>query len=211
VSCPLCNRRKGKRWCPARGEPICSACCGAKRRVEVPCPEDCLYLSGAHAASWEGRETERLRDGRRVGAHAQDLTDDQGRLFLGMLIGLTQLRAERRDLDDRLLAEAVSTHTRTLETRERGVLYDHQADDLRVQGVVNELTRLLAALKLPGDDRAPRDADLLAALRALGTAVAATLQEQAGPTAFLDSAARLTSRLAPPGPGAREAPRIIVP
>ncbi len=91
------------------------------------------------------------------------------------------------------------------------MLYDHQADDLRVQGVVNELTRLLAALKQPGDDRVPRDSDLLAVLRAFGAALAATLQEKGGPTAFLDSAARLTARLEPSDPVAHEAPRIIVP
>jgi hypothetical protein len=211
LTCPLCNRRKGKRSCPARGESICSTCCGTKRRVQIACPDDCVYLSGSHAASWEGRETERQRDGRRIGPHIEQLTEDQGRLFLGTLVGLTDLRARRRDLDDRLLLEAVATYTKTLETREHGLLYEHQADDLRVQGVVNELTEMFAPRDHQAGGAAPKDRDLLAVLRAIGAALAAATKEAAGPTAFLDSASRLASRLAQAGPPVEDAPRIVVP
>ena len=63
MSCPLCQRRKGKRACPARGASICSQCCGTKRHVEVACPADCVYLTGAHAPGWEGRAADRERAG----------------------------------------------------------------------------------------------------------------------------------------------------
>jgi hypothetical protein len=56
--CPLCLKRKGRRACPAKGAAICPHCCGTKRRVEIDCPEDCVYLEGGHAGAWEGRETE---------------------------------------------------------------------------------------------------------------------------------------------------------
>ena len=42
--CPICNKRKVKRLCPARAESICSICCGEQREVTIDCPTDCVYL-----------------------------------------------------------------------------------------------------------------------------------------------------------------------
>jgi hypothetical protein len=44
LSCPLCNQRKVKRFCPARGEKICAVCCGTEREVTIDCPMDCPHL-----------------------------------------------------------------------------------------------------------------------------------------------------------------------
>ena len=82
MTCPLCRKRRGKRACPAKGEAICSQCCGTKRRVEIDCPPDCAFLDGAHAGAWDGRETERNRDARRLAPFIERLTEDQGRIFL---------------------------------------------------------------------------------------------------------------------------------
>ena len=42
--CPICNKRKAKRSCPARGDSICAVCCGTEREVTIDCPSDCPYL-----------------------------------------------------------------------------------------------------------------------------------------------------------------------
>ena len=42
--CPICNKRKAKRFCPARGDSICAVCCGTEREVSIDCPSDCPYL-----------------------------------------------------------------------------------------------------------------------------------------------------------------------
>ena len=42
--CPICNKRKAKRFCPARGDSICATCCGTEREVTIDCPSDCSYL-----------------------------------------------------------------------------------------------------------------------------------------------------------------------
>ena len=42
--CPICNARKGKRFCPAKVESICSLCCGTEREVTIDCPTDCSFL-----------------------------------------------------------------------------------------------------------------------------------------------------------------------
>jgi hypothetical protein len=48
VSCPICEKRKAERFCPAKGEKICAVCCGTEREVTIDCPSDCSYLIAAH-------------------------------------------------------------------------------------------------------------------------------------------------------------------
>jgi len=209
MSCPLCRQRRGKRACPAKGEAICSQCCGTKRRVEIDCPPGCPYLDGAHAGAWEGRSRERDRDARRVGPFLEGLSEAQGRLVLLSLVGIAAIRARRREADDRLLLEAVAALRKTVETRDKGILYEHPATDARAQGLVHELAELFEAKDGEGVSRAPADRDLARALARLERAVEATLGEGESAHAFLDSAARLAARLGPP-PGARPRPGLIV-
>lgn len=48
MSCPICQKRKEGRFCPAKGEKICAVCCGTEREVSIDCPVDCAYLAAAH-------------------------------------------------------------------------------------------------------------------------------------------------------------------
>lgn len=44
LACPICEKRKARRYCPARTESICTVCCGTEREVTINCPSDCAYL-----------------------------------------------------------------------------------------------------------------------------------------------------------------------
>lgn len=46
--CPICEKRKGARFCPAKGETICAVCCGTGREVTIDCTPDCPHLLAAH-------------------------------------------------------------------------------------------------------------------------------------------------------------------
>jgi len=48
VLCPICQKRKAERFCPAKAEKICAVCCGTEREVTLDCPSDCAYLLAAH-------------------------------------------------------------------------------------------------------------------------------------------------------------------
>ena len=209
TKCPLCQRRKGRRLCPARDAQICPHCCGTKRRVEIACPEDCVYLGGVHAGSWEGRTTERERDARRLAGFLAPLTDSQQQLMMLALKGAAALAAHDEQVDDRLLAEAVSTLRRTAETRQKGILYEHRAEDSRAQALVVGLADLFQIRDPSGRVTTPSDSDLLATLKALAGAVGATLAEAAGPRAFVETAARVTAALSFDAPA--ESSRLIVP
>lgn len=190
---------------------ICAACCGAKRRIEIDCPSDCAYLTGEHAPGWGGRETERRRDLRRVAPYLQELSEGQARLFFLSLLGLSGVRARRPETSDERLAQAVSALRKTVETRERGILYEHQAEDLRAQGLVSDLRSLFESKDREGQPVAPDDRDLLPVLTAIERSLAAARQEDAGPHTFLDTAARLAAQFAsvPESPNPR--PLVLEP
>ncbi len=48
MACPICEKRKPARYCPAKGEKICAVCCGTEREVTIDCPSDCPHLISAH-------------------------------------------------------------------------------------------------------------------------------------------------------------------
>jgi hypothetical protein len=207
--CPLCRARRGKRLCPAKGEEICAHCCGTRRRVEIRCPDDCVYLAGAHAGGWEGRETERRRDARRLAPFVQDLSEEQAYHLFRVLRAVTDLRQRGVVTDDRRLDAALSTLHKTFETRAKGVLYEHPAEDLRAQPIIAELGEVLSS----GDENglgAPSDGDQLAIVAALHACVVAVIAEGGEPATFLDTAERLAAEMGAPSPSAAS-PLIIEP
>jgi hypothetical protein len=194
AACPLCGHRKGKRPCPAKGAAICSPCCGTKRHVEVDCPPDCVYLTGSHAATWDGRERDRRQDLARVAPHIEALTQDQAAVFFYLVAGLVRVSAAHREADDGLWREAVRALHKTLETRESGLVYEHPAEDWRAQGLVRDLQGVITPPENEGQAVA-EPALLRPALGALAAALEATAAEGAGPRAFLETAARLAARI----------------
>ena len=57
MSCPICEKRKAARFCPAKDEQICAVCCGTEREVSIDCPIDCTYLLSAHRYEDEHRRS----------------------------------------------------------------------------------------------------------------------------------------------------------
>src|SRR4029450_12051769 len=115
----------------------------------------------------------------RVAPHIQGLSDAPARLFFIALVGLTQMRARRPELDDRLVHEAVRALARTAETRGKGVVYEHRADDLRAQALVHEIGAIFEAKDEAGAPLVRDDRDLLAALSALEKATGGGLRGEA--------------------------------
>lgn len=177
--------------------------------MEIDCPEDCVYLTGAHAAAWDGRETERRRDLRHLVPHIERLSEPQAELFFAMVARSAGIHARRPEVDDRLLEQAVIALRRTADTREQGLIYEHAAEDLRAQTLVGDLREAFQ----PGqgsEAHGPKDGDLRAAFAALEAALTQVIGEAKGPRAFLELAGRVVERMgaAPSRPGG--APPLIV-
>lgn len=58
MPCPICQKRKPQRSCPARGDEICSVCCGTEREVTIDCPSDCPYLIASRSYDLERRKVD---------------------------------------------------------------------------------------------------------------------------------------------------------
>ena len=57
--CPICDKRKAKRFCPGKTQSICSVCCGTEREVTIDCPSDCPHLVASREHDVERRNTDR--------------------------------------------------------------------------------------------------------------------------------------------------------
>jgi hypothetical protein len=57
--CPICQKRKAKRFCPAKAETICPVCCGTEREVTIDCPAECPHLIASRQRDFERHDVKR--------------------------------------------------------------------------------------------------------------------------------------------------------
>lgn len=87
--CVHCGKRRGSRYCPALGGPICSRCCGENRLVRITCPSSCPQLE-RHEAFQRDRQGVRYREAwAKVNADLRDRDQD-----LHLLLSLERLLKE---------------------------------------------------------------------------------------------------------------------
>ena len=151
MKCTVCNKRKAKRPCPALGRDgiICPLCCGEKRVLELDCPETCEYLkAGREHESAEFSKRLRSQDpaeqekSRRILAENQDVVAH-------LEYTIAQQRLSSRDLTDRDVSKAVSILLDAYRTEDKGILYERNTDDLRVEPIRMELREVLESYRNP--------------------------------------------------------------
>jgi len=128
------------------------------------------------------------------------------------------IRARRdlaAELSDADLAVVVSTLARTFDTLSKGVVYEHQSEDLRLQAVITRLGETLARRQeLPGAPPSS-DADVLAVLQTIQSAIETHQKQAESQKSYLDSAesvfrVALAKPPEPEAPGQPEGGRLIV-
>jgi hypothetical protein len=159
MRCVSCGHGKGKRACPALGGRICAVCCGTKRLVEVRCPADCGYLTSSRIHPPAVVQRQQELDRAMLLPLLQGLSERQARLFL--LLAATTARHEH-DLLQRLvdadIAEACAALASTLETADRGIVYDHVPASLPARRLMAELQALVADVSRNAGSSIGRDA-----------------------------------------------------
>lgn len=147
MECPLCRQRQARRRCPAKGESICSVCCGTKRVAEIACPPDCGYLATSltHPPAVIRRQQE--RDLAIVGAMRDGLDELQGDLLWGVLGGIVSHQADPfvRVTDDDV-ATAAGALAATYETSAKGVIYEHRPESAAAQRLAADLKQVFAEI-----------------------------------------------------------------
>lgn len=141
-TCPICEKRRGKRHCPglprsrwspsaslrtsdATAHPICAQCCGEQREVGIDCPADCQYLIAAHRYEAERRE------GQPPGELAfpkveidRRFLQGQQALMTGLSIFLVRLAQENPDVRDADVLAALDSLAQSYQTLEAGLYYE---------------------------------------------------------------------------------------
>lgn len=149
MKCILCNSRKGKRHCPAKGTLICAPCCGRMRVVEIPCPPDCAYLTEGHGHQAGKKFVDQLRQ--------EEGTDRRIRLYENMrryrpLIDEIEKEILRygqglSSFHDRHVQEAIRLLRKTYQSEERGVIYEHKSTDPMVSALIRAVQEMLEKLR----------------------------------------------------------------
>jgi hypothetical protein len=124
VSCPICEKRKAARFCPAKGEKICAVCCGTEREVSIDCPSDCSYLVAAH----------RYEDGHQRSLPAdtplldekipQDIVYTHQQLIAAVAFSIAKFCAVQPAAVDADVLAAIQALAQTYKTLSSGIIYE---------------------------------------------------------------------------------------
>jgi hypothetical protein len=123
--CPICEKRRAERYCPAKGEKICAIDCGTEREVTIDCPSDCAYLVAAHR--WEQSHPKPLAEGEvpfPEVSFSSDLIHTRQAVLSGLGYTVLIYAADQRSLVDSDVFTAVQAMTETRRTLLSGIYYE---------------------------------------------------------------------------------------
>ncbi|HEU4388603.1 MAG TPA: hypothetical protein VFV34_12450, partial [Blastocatellia bacterium] len=127
ATCPRCNRRVAKRFCPALDVQICAVCCARDRMLEIHCPETCQYLiSGRESAVAREKEI-RTREAERLSKPLPSLSRREVQLV--QIIEWAIVRAQRelyQSITDAEILASVQNALKNMQTQDSGIIYEHR-------------------------------------------------------------------------------------
>jgi len=154
VSCPICEKRKPARFCPAKGEKICAVCCGTEREVTIDCPSDCSYLIAAH----------RYEDGHQRSLPAdtplldekipQDIVYTHQQLMAGLAFSIAKFCAVQPGAVDTDVLSALESLTQTYKTLSSGIIYEKPPDAPLPRELYGALVSFISEVKKQQAERA---------------------------------------------------------
>lgn len=128
MPCPICEKRKAERFCPAKGEKICAICCGTYREVTIDCPADCSHLIAAH----------RYEDGHQRTLPADtplldekippDMVHTHQQLMAALAFSIAKSCAVQPDAVDTDVLAAIQALAGTHKTLASGIIYEKPPD-----------------------------------------------------------------------------------
>jgi hypothetical protein len=186
TTCVLCATRRGTRLCPALKTEVCSVCCGSKRRRTVACPEDCGYLKQGRA--YQEQRASGMESLKRV----RELDAEYVNALDHAVLAVRNTRF--RDLLDREVKEALENVLRTVETSEKGLVYEYRSPDPRIQILADRVRRVVDAYQ---EKRRVENEVTRNCLTAAIAAIKSMLGHNPDSTAYLDLIAQYVRDAAP--------------
>jgi len=128
VSCPICEKRKAARFCPAKGEKICAVCCGTEREVTIDCPSDCAYLVAAHRYEDEHQRSLPADAPLLEEKIPQDLVHTHQQFMAALAFSIAKFCAVQPSATDTDVLAAIQALAATYKTLRSGLIYAKPPD-----------------------------------------------------------------------------------
>jgi len=142
--CPLCNKRRAERYCPAKGEKICAVDCGTEREVTIDCPRDCSYLIAAYR--WELTHLKPIPESEIPFPDvsvSREQVQTRNATFYGLGYMIVSYASEQRLLTDAEVFDAVESLAKTYRTLISGIYYEKPPAGALAAGLYATLAKLL--------------------------------------------------------------------
>jgi hypothetical protein len=128
LSCPICEKRKAKRFCPAKAETICSQCCGTEREVTIDCPSDCPHLVASRQYDLERKDTDWSKAPFAETKFRRTAVGELAGLIDALARSICQCASEHRPLTDLDVQAAIESLAETYRTLSSGLYYERPPD-----------------------------------------------------------------------------------
>jgi hypothetical protein len=217
MSCPICERRPPKRFCPAKGERICAICCGEHREATIDCPADCPHLVAAHRYEAEHREPPSPETFPYPDVQfPAEFVYERWPVVTGMAATILNVQSADKDLSDNDVLAALEGLAETYQTLGSGILYERPPEAHLARAVYAQLGEFFAQLQKQDAERTGfsslKEADIF---RLFVFLLRVGKQETSGRLRSRGFLNLLRTRFPPPATpaAAREkgGPRIIIP
>jgi hypothetical protein len=154
VSCPICEKRKAARFCPAKAEKICALCCGTEREVTIDCPADCAYLLTAHRYESEHPRSIPADTPLLEQKIPQDIVYTHQQLMAALAFAIAKFCAAQPSATDPDVLAALVALAQTYKTLTSGIVYERPPDAPLPRELYGALTAFLAEIKKQQAERA---------------------------------------------------------
>jgi len=129
LTCPICQKRKANRFCPAKGQSICAVCCATEREVTIDCASDCPHLIASRQYEDERREI----DWSQIPFEDVKVSPAAFRGHEGLLdalaFGVLEFAAQQRLLVDSDAIATLQSLAESYQTLAKGIYYEKPLDD----------------------------------------------------------------------------------
>ena len=168
MTCPICEKRRGARFCPAKGETICAVCCGTGREVTIDCAPDCPHLLAAHR--YEDEHPRALpADTPLLDVNLpSDLIHTHQQLMAALAFTIAKFCADQPPATDSDVLAGVQALAETYKTLRSGIYYEKPPDAHLPRELYAALTAFITEVKQQQGERsnssAIQDSDIFSLL-----------------------------------------------
>ena len=144
MSCPICEKRPPKRFCPVKGEKICPVCCGREREVTIDCLADCSHLLAAHRYESEHRTPVPAEEfPYREVSVPPEFVYQHWAVIAGLATTMLTFQLQNNDLHDADALAALQAITETVRTLGTGIYYERPPEAPLARALYGQMTQFL--------------------------------------------------------------------